>query len=287
MSQVGLTQNDPSVGKLEETPVSWYVKELTDLRPEARELFEKYSNVEPNEVVSHIQQFRDEAFAIFPYPCLGRWGFLDLSISQSPSYSEVLDRVKKGELLLDIGCCVGQDLRKLIHDGAPSGNTYGSDLKSSFWNIGYDLFLDKASLKTKFIEADIFDANSGLQQLDSRVDIVHAASFFHLFDWDQQVQAAKRTVQLLRPVSGSLIIGRQAGTIQSRDFEGTRLPGNKRYSHNPESLARMWKQVGDETGTEWTVDATFGDQNPLERMGGSTDPSTSDVRWLYFAIRRV
>lgn len=163
-------------------------------------------------------------------------------------------------------------------------------MKSTFWAIGYDLFLDKASLKTKFIEADIFDANSALQQLDGRVDIVHAASFFHLFDWDHQVQAAKRTVQLLKPVSGSLVIGRQMGTVQARDFEGSfenKILESKRYSHNPESLARLWKQVGDETKSKWSVDAVLGDQNPVERTGGSASFVPTDVRWLTFAIRRV
>lgn len=37
--------------------LSWFVKDLKDLRPEARELFETYSNVAPDEVVPHIQQF--------------------------------------------------------------------------------------------------------------------------------------------------------------------------------------------------------------------------------------
>jgi SAM-dependent methyltransferase len=135
---------------------------------------------------------------VFPYPCVGNWGFLNLSIVEAPVYDEVVQRVKNGDLYLDIGCCMGQDIRQLVRDGAPHENVYGSDLKKDFWEIGYDLFLDKSSLKTKFIEADIFDAESNLKELDGKLDIVHAASFLHLFDWDGQIKAAKRLIELLK-----------------------------------------------------------------------------------------
>ena len=97
---------------------------------------------------------------------------------------------------------MAQDIRKLVNDGAPSENTYASDVKKDFWDWGYHLFLDKETLKTCFFEADIFNAESELKQLDGKIDVVNAASFFHLFDWDGQVKAAKRVVQLLKPVSG-------------------------------------------------------------------------------------
>lgn len=48
--------------------------------------------------------------------------FLQLNISLSPVYDEVLFRLKKDEKLLDLGCCFGQDIRKLVQDGVPSQN---------------------------------------------------------------------------------------------------------------------------------------------------------------------
>jgi hypothetical protein len=89
--------------------------------------------------------------------------------------------MQSGATFLDLGCCVAQDLRKLVYDGAPSKNTYGSDLQADFMNIGYDLFLDKDTLGTTFIAADIFDESekSGLKVLEGTVDIIHAAFFFH------------------------------------------------------------------------------------------------------------
>jgi hypothetical protein len=46
----------------------WYVKELTDLEPATRKLFETYSNVPSDEVVSHIKKVRDKAFRVVSLP---------------------------------------------------------------------------------------------------------------------------------------------------------------------------------------------------------------------------
>lgn len=166
---------------------------------------------------------------------------------ESPVYKEVLERIKTGDQYLDIGCCMGQDIRKLAHDGAPEEKMHGYDLKSDFWSIGYDIFLDKSTLKSKFIEADVFDAGSGLKELDGKLNIVHAASFFHLFDWDGQVAVAKRIGQLLKDEPGVMVFGRQGGMPEAGTIDHIQN-GKSSYWHNPESWAKMWKQAGDETG---------------------------------------
>jgi phenolic acid decarboxylase len=48
----------------------WYVKDLVDLEPKTRELFETYSKVPSDKVVSHIKQVRDKAFKIVSMPLL-------------------------------------------------------------------------------------------------------------------------------------------------------------------------------------------------------------------------
>jgi phenolic acid decarboxylase len=42
----------------------WYTKDLVDLHPKTKELFETYSKVPPDDVVSHITQIRNKAFKI-------------------------------------------------------------------------------------------------------------------------------------------------------------------------------------------------------------------------------
>jgi SAM-dependent methyltransferase len=221
----------------------------------------------------------------FPYPCLGNWGFLNFTIGEGPAYQEVLTRIKNGGQFLDLGCCMGQDVRKLVHDGAPSENTYASDLKKNFWDSGYDMFLDKSTLQTTFMEADIFDADSQLKQVEGKMDIVNAASFFHLFDWDDQVKAAKRTVQLLKPVPGSLIIGRQGAKANFAGSEAHVQKEKTAFWHNVESWKKLWEHVGQETGTEWKVDAILGEEDLSKRMKTKLVPA--GARFMTFVIRRV
>lgn len=224
----------------------------------------------------------------FPYPCLGHWGFLNLNIEKSVAYDEVLQRLKDGEQYLDIGCCMGQDIRKLVHDGAPSDNIYASDLQGEFWDIGYEMFLDKATLKATFIQADVFDDNSGLQQLTGKFDIIHAASFFHLFDWDGQVTAAKRIVSLLNPESNSLILGRQAAREEAGAFTAEVQSTKSRFWHNPESWAKLWKQVGDETGTKWHVEAVLNDRpDHAKKRAGMADFIPQDSKFMRFIVRKA
>jgi len=231
-------------------------------------------------------EVRDRAFDIFPYPCIGLFRFLDLSIRQSPEYPEVLQRIKDGQKYLDIGCCFGQDIRKLVFDGAPSENTYGADLQMDFMELGYDLFLDKSTLKTKFIASDIFDPDSDLKQLNNSIDVVNAASFFHLFDWEQQVWCAKRIAEILKKEPGVLVIGRQMGS----EIAGSYASGadkKNRYWHNEESFKRMWKQVGEETESKWEVDVRPKelpiDPNPLLQL----EKTPIGTRLIAFTVRRV
>ncbi|KAF5851889.1 hypothetical protein GGP41_000617 [Bipolaris sorokiniana] len=262
----------------------WYTKDIEEPKPAVRDLFENYSKVPSTGVVAHIKHVRDEAFKIFPYPCLGNWGFLNFSIGVGPAYQEVVRRIKDGEQFLDLGCCMGQDIRKLVHDGVPSTNTYASDLKKTFWDLGYDMFLDKSTLKTQFLEADIFDADSQLKQLDGKIDIINAAAFFHLFDWDDQFKAAKRVVQLLKPVPNALIVGRQGGQPKAGTFSHV-MKDQTAFWHNPESWKDMWKHVGEQTGTKWKVDAVLGEEDLSKRMKTRLVPA--GTRFMTFTVRRV
>ncbi|KAF2014946.1 hypothetical protein BU24DRAFT_423865 [Aaosphaeria arxii CBS 175.79] len=262
----------------------WYQKELQEINPEARELFEKYSQIPSEEVVSHITQFRDEGFKVFPYPCLGKWGFLNFNIRRSPQYDEILRRVKNGDKLLDIGCCVGQDIRKLVYDGAPSENLVGSDLKKEFMDIGYDLFRDGTTLKATFIAADIFDPESDLKTIDGSMDIVYASHFFHLFNWDEQVDAAKRMVALLKPKAGSLVVGRHTGHTVAEETTPRFKLDKPKFRHNAESFARLWKQVEEETGTNFKIDSFYDDEAYTDKNANFMPEGT---RTIGFSIERL
>ena len=183
--------------------------------------------------------------------------FLDLSLMSMDVYPEVLSRIKGGEKFLDLGCCLGQEIRQLVFDGAPSANTYGSDLWGGFFPVGYELFRDLDRLETTFVAADVFDDASPLvTELEGKLDVVYTGAFFHLFDLAEQETVARRVVQLLAPKKGSMVIGRQSGSEVAGEFSRAGdKSGRKHFRHNAESWKELWERVGKATGSRWEVEA--------------------------------
>lgn len=133
----------------------------------------------------------------------------DLTLSD-----EVISRMKGGnETFLDLGCCFGQDIRWLTFLGAPSENMTGFDLRPEFLDLGYELYQDKSTLKSKLIAGDFFDRKCGLSE--KSFDLIFASSFFHLFNWEEQVESLSKAVRLLKPKKDSLIFGRQIGAVEA------------------------------------------------------------------------
>jgi SAM-dependent methyltransferase len=156
-----------------------------------------------------------------------------------PQYAEILGRLKGGEeKFLDLGCCFGQEIRRLVYDGAPSENLTGSDLRPEFFELGYELFKDRETLKSSFIAADIFDTKSELKSLYGTIGVLYAGSFLHLFGWEKQVVIAKRMVELLKPVPGSVVLGRQVGDLVPGERPHRTNPEDTMFRHNVESFTK-------------------------------------------------
>ncbi|KAF6217820.1 hypothetical protein HO133_006647 [Letharia lupina] len=282
---------DPQI-KARGRDVHWYKADIGEISEPARRLFENYSRIPPDAVVPHIAEIRDRAWNIFPYPCIGQCRFLDLSISLSPLYPTILRRLKESNhLLLDLGCCFAQDIRKLVSDGAPSENVFGADLRPEFVDLGYDLFRDRDTLKSRFLIGDIFDETTGstFREFDGKVDIIYAASFFHLFNWEDQVGMTERVVRLLKPVEGSLILGRQRGNVNSGEYEHRTNSKATMFRHNEESWKEMWKQVGKATGSLWDVKVWLEKDEDFGRYGKNDGNIKLDLgdRGLRFEVSRI
>lgn len=197
---------------------------------------------------------RDRAWAVRPYPCIGNYFFLDLSIIEHPQYQQILHKLKHEKAqLIDIGCCFGQDLRKLHFDGAPSAQLAGCDLLGEFVDFGYDLFQDRDKFAGKLCAVDFFSKDLGDLLQYGSYDLVFAADFFHCFDWDDQVTAMSRAVKLLKPRAGSMLFGRQVGMQTAQDFGHPAAKSGKMFRHNEESFAKLVGLVAEETGYVLTV----------------------------------
>lgn len=88
------------------------------------------------------------------------------------------------------------------------------------------------------------------------MSIVYTGSFFHLFQHDEQFDAAKRVIQLLKPEKGAMIVGRQVGNVNAGEYTDEGYTGGRGQGrHNPKTWTDFWDKVGEATGTKWKVDA--------------------------------
>ncbi|KAL8719434.1 MAG: hypothetical protein Q9225_003557 [Loekoesia sp. 1 TL-2023] len=236
--------------------VAWYHDTPRDIDPITRELLENYSKIPPHQLEQHVIAIREKAWDVYPYPCIGQFLFLNLTINLSPYYPTLLSRLRDdNQTLLDLGCCFGQDVRKLVSDGAPSQNIYGADLYGEFMELGYELFRDRKTLKSTFFPTDILNERDLLLKgLDGEMDVVYLGLFLHHFDFETCVKVCVRISKLLKPQPGSLVMGVQVGSLVG-DTKPIPIPsGGILWRHDVESFQRVWEEVGAITGTKWKVE---------------------------------
>jgi SAM-dependent methyltransferase len=217
----------------------------------------EYSKIPVDQQSKHVHEIRDKAFAIRSYPCTGLGVWLAPYISHSPAYAAVVKRLQDGGTLMDVGCFMGDDLRRLAYDGAPSDKMYGVDIVSH-WDVGFAMYRDEGSFKAHFIEADIMkpEVNPRLAALKGEIDVISISAVLHQWDWDSQIECVKQLVKFSKP--GTIVIGHQMGNVNAGDTSFA-TQGVKQWRQNPESFRRLWDQAGEASGTAWKTEARLFD----------------------------
>ncbi|KAF8584542.1 hypothetical protein K439DRAFT_1345845 [Ramaria rubella] len=199
----------------------------------------------------------------YPYPCIRAFHFIWLMMSKNPAYAKVIKtaqqqaHAQQHPVFLDLGCCMGSDVRKLAQDGYPATSIVGCDIRSPYLALGHKLFGDSpSSLGIHFITGDIFnitphdtsskpeatlDKITSLNDLRGRVTYLYTGALFHLFDELTQLAIARRLAILLNREKDAVIFGRHQGLVEEAMIDDHM--GRKRYGHSPISWARMWKHV--------------------------------------------
>ena len=136
---------------------------------------------------------------------------------------------------------------------------------------------------------DVLDPDGAYPRLKGKVDVLHAASFLHLWNWEGQVEVAGRMVGLMRDKEGVVMLGRDVGNVRpgykERSTSGVEGQGRRQmWRHDVASCERMWKEVGERTGTQWRVNAGLDDI-----MRDAVDPRwhDADTRRLVWEVERV
>ncbi|EIT81835.1 hypothetical protein AO1008_08037 [Aspergillus oryzae 100-8] len=217
-----------------------------------------------------------------PYPCIGVFRFLDFGAHLSPIYPEVIQRLRAGQTFLDLGCCFGQDIRKLVHDGAPSENIIGADTEGRFMDLGYELFRDKETLKARFYAASVFDEDF-LSEWHGKIDVIYVGAFLHLFDIEKQALVVARLVELLRRRPGSIVFGRNLGAERGGAFRMKTL-GWDVFRHSRETMRLLWEGAPE---GDWRVDAEL-----MEYRSEGWDDSRrgwvgDETKEMRFVVRRL
>ncbi|EFY95080.1 methyltransferase [Metarhizium robertsii] len=271
---------------------------VKDLPEPALELLETYANIPAQDVIPHVLTLprtqvdvndyqRNEAFVLHPWPCIGRLRFLCPSLPTYAAYPRILTKLKSDSsaALLDVGCCFGQDLRKLVLDGVDPSQLAALDLVPEFYEMGKRLFRDGDKLHIDFYGRDIFDSGADWEPLRQRFDIIHMTSFLHIWNWRGQVGAARRIVQFVKPKPGSLLVGSGLGSVVGEERPALQGMG-VHYRQSEESFARLWKEVGDVTGTKWKVQSRFhGFQIGQQNQGQGAEDA--NVGWLTFEVHML
>ncbi|KAJ8592964.1 hypothetical protein M405DRAFT_638963 [Rhizopogon salebrosus TDB-379] len=222
---------------------------LYRLDPTSLEFFKQQTGIAgEDDLKRHIFGVQAQAFAVAPYPCIYSFGFTKLRISKHPKYQNVLQlgRDCTGALLLDLGCCFGNDARKAVADGWPVTQIISTDIKQEFWDLGHDLFRSTSeSFPSTFIAGDCLEPSfltsdpgpaspspvpdlssiTSLNDLHGTLTAIHASSIFHLFSAEEQA---------------SLIGLPRQGTV-GEEVLGMSV---EMYCYDPESWKKLWEDAG-------------------------------------------
>lgn len=232
-----------------------------------RELLEKYSKVPPDEVVSEIFKIREKAWAIANYPCIGHFMYLPMREFDGNNNTEMykaIDRLKapgSQDTFLEIGGFLFHTLRRLVYEGVDSTRLYGTDLHAEFFELGYQQFRDRETLKSTFVTADLllsdaeYEASAVPKTLDGNISLIHATNFFHLFTWDAQIRICERIVRFFRrglsADTPAVLFGFHAGSLTPGEYQvGGTIPV---FLHGEDTFQSLWDEVGKKTGTNWKV----------------------------------
>lgn len=165
---------------------------------------------------------------------------------------------------------------------------YGFEIEPRFFDVGFNFYQDKDVWKGHFFKGDVFGTgtDSDLGKLEGKLDIVWAAKIIHLFERDTQIKVAANLVRLLKPKPGSLFVGSQNGYPEnfSVPIAKTMFPGQGRnfWMANKEGFEQMWKEVAEQTGTRWNVEANLLD---LRTVGLHEDDGSEYKKWTGYNLQ--
>ena len=124
-----------------------------------------------------------------------------------------------------------------------------------------------------------------LTELRGHISVIHASSFFHLFDEEKQFDLAKRVGLLLDPRPGSIIFGSHSAMPVKGQRQGS---FGKAFVHSPESWTELWEEQVFEKG-QVKVATTLVEVGMVAERVGRIPPFVEGHKphWLCWSVERL
>jgi len=142
-------------------------------------------------------------------------------------------------------------------------NVVTSDIEKPFWELGHKLFkTTPETFPVPFVHGSVFDplliaphdtfyqqpltprpilsTLTSLTPLQGHVSAIHVTAFFHLFDKDEQIAAARALASLLSPTPGSFIFGAHATQEKTGAGNFKNFRGKDVHCFGPEDWTALW-----------------------------------------------
>ncbi|KAI0360631.1 hypothetical protein OH77DRAFT_1418615 [Trametes cingulata] len=275
---------------------------LLSLSDEERTFLHAVISEDDEKLKERILDVQKRAYEHYPYPCIRGFHFVNLMMLRNAIYPTVLEAGKRGgTLFLDLGCCMGTDVRKLVYDGYPASQVLGCDLRPEYIQLGYELFGDADKCRIRFFTSDVFKLPTTAEPTDSTAALpasvndlaqlrgalthIYTGALFHLFDKDTQYGLAVRLITLLKRQPGAIVFGRHQG-LQEEGYIDDHL-GRNRYGHSETSWPRLWKEAFAEVEGEDLAARVVVQAKLQEGFGRQVFNAKGHTYMLYWSVQIV
>jgi len=208
----------------------------------------------------NIQELKDrvgkvkedlKAKGIHIYKCIERNAFLIPRLIKLRAYATVTETFRAHYQnntpfkIADIGCCFGTEVRKLVHDGCHPEDIYAIDIHDEYWNVGYEMFRDRETLKVNTLFTDVACKEFAIEHADlmGKFDVVYTGAVLHVFAEDEVELFVRNIYNVLKKGGfyfGSTGMNPEAGVTTTPTPRKDKL----RYLHSKESLKELFEKIG-------------------------------------------
>ena len=186
------------------------------------------------------------------YRCIQSLSFLKPKVQNLAAYSKLLETYRnQGKVkVIDLGCCFGQETRKLMVDGIPPDMIWAMDVIDGYWTAGLELYNDGEDSKHRISHVHTVFTDPCAAAVDESLGTMLTADFdcvilmyvFHVLSLAQSEMLVQRMNLMLK--KGGFVMGTCVGSTEAKEWHLTPDGKSSRYLHSIESLTELFTRSG-------------------------------------------